>query len=141
MRPAARWAAREICLSAPAVAGSAADYALTQPWKPDPQAMFGGHLIAFFLLIAALFVGVAVLIAAGLLSATARDGRIESVDAQHIRTARRLRLRAKLFADCTGDACVGALAGADFQMTEKAHMGPSNLWNGLIAALKARSGF
>ena len=48
-----------------AVAGSAADYALTQPWKPDPQAMFGGHLIAFFLLIAALFVGVAVLIAAG----------------------------------------------------------------------------
>ncbi len=37
------------------------------------------------------------------------DGRlrIKSVVAQHTRTGRRLRLRARFFADCTGDATVG----------------------------------
>ncbi|MGO8931040.1 MAG: FAD-dependent oxidoreductase [Limisphaerales bacterium] len=59
----------------------------------------------------------------------ARDGRIRSVDAQHIRTARRTRLRAKLFADCTGDATVGFLAGADYQYSREEHQGASNLWN------------
>ena len=48
---------------------------------------------------------------------------------RHIRTARRMRLAARWFADCTGDGTVGSLAGADFDMTEKRHMGPSNLWN------------
>ena len=56
-------------------------------------------------------------------------GTIRAVTAQHIRTARQLRLTGRWFADCTGDAAVGALAGADFEMTEKQHMGPSNLWN------------
>jgi len=56
-------------------------------------------------------------------------GRIESVTAQHIRTARRLRLKAKLFADCTGDATVGFLAGADHEMSRENHQGLSNLWN------------
>jgi len=59
----------------------------------------------------------------------ARDGRIRSVDAQHIRTARRLRLRAKFFADCTGDATVGFLAGADYEYSRDEHQGASNLWN------------
>ena len=57
------------------------------------------------------------------------DGVIRSVVAQHIRTARRLRISARWFADCTGDGAVGALAGADYDITEKQHMGPSNLWN------------
>ena len=57
------------------------------------------------------------------------DGVIRSVVAQHIRTARRMRLSARWFADCTGDATVGALAGADYEVTQKQHMGPSNLWN------------
>jgi hypothetical protein len=57
------------------------------------------------------------------------NGVVRAVMAQHIRTARRLRLSARWFADCTGDGAVGALAGADFDMTEKQHMGPSNLWN------------
>ncbi len=57
------------------------------------------------------------------------DGVIHAVLAQHIRTARRIRLSARWFADCTGDGVVGALAGADFDMTRKRHMGPSNLWN------------
>jgi hypothetical protein len=60
---------------------------------------------------------------------TARGGRIESVDAQHIRTARRIRLRAKLFADCTGDGTVGFLAGADYEYSRDEHQGASNLWN------------
>jgi hypothetical protein len=55
------------------------------------------------------------------------DGVIRAVVAQHIRTARRVRLSARWFADCTGDGAVGALAGADYDMTEKQHMGPSNL--------------
>jgi hypothetical protein len=59
----------------------------------------------------------------------AQDGRIQSVDAQHIRTARCIRLRAKLFADCTGDATVGFLAGADYQYSREEHQGASNLWN------------
>jgi hypothetical protein len=60
---------------------------------------------------------------------TARDGRIRSVDAQHIRTGRRIRLTAEFFADCTGDAAVGYLAGADYQYSREEHQGASNLWN------------
>jgi hypothetical protein len=57
------------------------------------------------------------------------DDAVRAVVAQEIRTARRVRLSARWFADCTGDGAVGALAGADFDMTHKQHMGPSNLWN------------
>jgi hypothetical protein len=59
----------------------------------------------------------------------ADGGVIRAVVAQHTRTARRSRLSARWFADCTGDGAVGALAGADSDMTHKQHMGPSNLWN------------
>ncbi len=58
-----------------------------------------------------------------------REGRIESVTAQNVRTARRVRLRARLFADCTGDATVGFLAGADHESSREGQMGASNLWN------------
>jgi hypothetical protein len=54
---------------------------------------------------------------------------LTGVVAQDIRTGRRRAARAGLFADCTGDGAVGALAGADFEATEKGHMGPSNLWH------------
>ena len=59
----------------------------------------------------------------------AADGVIRAVEAQHVRSARRLRLTARWFADCTGDGVVGALAGADSDTTHKGHMGPSNLWH------------
>ncbi len=59
----------------------------------------------------------------------AHGGRIIAVVAQHTRTARKLRLRAKFFADCTGDATVGFLAGADHEMSKEGQMGASNLWN------------
>ncbi|HWI55926.1 MAG TPA: FAD-dependent oxidoreductase, partial [Bacillota bacterium] len=57
------------------------------------------------------------------------DGRIQAVIAQHIRTARRARLSARFFADCTGDATVGFLAGADYEISKEGVMGSSNLWN------------
>ena len=38
------------------------------------------------------------------------------------------RFSAKLFADCTGHATIGALAGADHTVKETEHMGMSNMW-------------
>ncbi len=55
--------------------------------------------------------------------------RVGAIHAEHVRTAERFRIRGRLFADCTGDGSLGALAGADFEQTEKGHMGASNLWN------------
>lgn len=58
------------------------------------------------------------------------DGRrIRAVLAQEIRSGRRVRFTGRWFADCTGDACIGALAGADFDMRLENKMGPCNLWN------------
>jgi hypothetical protein len=54
---------------------------------------------------------------------------VRAVVCQHIRTARRLRIEGRWFADCTGDAAVGFLAGADHEVTRRQHMGASNLWN------------
>ncbi|MEI7534027.1 MAG: FAD-dependent oxidoreductase [Verrucomicrobiae bacterium] len=62
------------------------------------------------------------------------EHQISAVIAQHTRTARQIRLRAKFFADCTGDASIGFLAGADFEMSKGLKMGTSNLWNVLDAA-------
>ena len=45
-----------------------------------------------------------------------KDGRIVSVRGQDVITGTRTEFEAPLFADCTGDGCVGALAGADFRM-------------------------
>ena len=56
-------------------------------------------------------------------------GRISAVIAQEVTTGKRLRLACKLVADCTGHGAIGALAKAEFQMTDKGHMGPSDLWN------------
>jgi len=56
-------------------------------------------------------------------------GQIRAVLAQSITSGRRFRLSGRWFADCTGDASVGALAGADFEMEAQSHMGPCNLWN------------
>lgn len=57
------------------------------------------------------------------------DGRIRAIIAQSTTSGRRLRIGGKFFADCTGDAAVGALAGADFEIKPEGRMGPCNLWN------------
>jgi hypothetical protein len=70
--------------------------------------------------------------------------RITAVVARHTRTAKELRFRGSLFADCTGDATVGYLAGADWRMgregsdetgetlappkADRLLMGMSNFW-------------
>jgi hypothetical protein len=55
--------------------------------------------------------------------------QIVAVIAQDIHSGRRFRIAGRCFADCTGDAAVGFLAGADFEMEPKGRMGPCNLWN------------
>ena len=54
--------------------------------------------------------------------------RILAVVAQNTRTARRTRITGRWFADCTGDATLGFLAKADYEITERGHQGGSNLW-------------
>lgn len=44
----------------------------------------------------------------------AESGEIKSVTAQNIKTGERLIFKAPLFADCTGDGTIGALAGAEY---------------------------
>lgn len=44
----------------------------------------------------------------------AEGGKIKSVSTQNIETGEKLIFKAPLFADCTGDATIGALAGAEF---------------------------
>lgn len=56
-------------------------------------------------------------------------GRVTAVIAQHTTDGRRARFAGRWFADCTGDGCVGHLAGADYRITLKGHLGRCNLWN------------
>ncbi|GHT20672.1 hypothetical protein FACS189419_00170 [Planctomycetales bacterium] len=59
-----------------------------------------------------------------------KDGnRITGVIAQNTRTGRDYRFDGSLFADCTGDGCLGFLAGADYDVTKEGHIGTCNLWN------------
>ncbi len=53
---------------------------------------------------------------------------ITGVVAQDVRSGRRVRVRGRYFADCTGDGDLGRLAGADFDLTGTGHLGPSNVW-------------
>jgi hypothetical protein len=57
------------------------------------------------------------------------NNRITAIIAQDILTGKRKKISGNYFADCTGDGCIGYLAGADFEMTEEKHMGRSNLWH------------
>ena len=59
----------------------------------------------------------------------ARKDAITAVIAQHTPTGAQLRFSGRYYADCTGDGCVGYLAGADYEMTMDGHMGRCNLWN------------
>ncbi len=57
------------------------------------------------------------------------NGAIKAVIAQNINTGARLRFPGRWFSDCTGDGCIGFLAGADYDLTLDGHMGRCNLWN------------
>ncbi len=56
------------------------------------------------------------------------NGRIIAVVAFDIKTGERKRFTADYFADCTGHARIGFLAGADNTVQEQGHMGMSNMW-------------
>jgi hypothetical protein len=59
-----------------------------------------------------------------------KDGnKILGVIALQTKTGRDYRFDGTLFADCTGDGCLGFLAGADHEITIEGHIGRSNLWN------------
>ncbi len=55
------------------------------------------------------------------------SGAIKSVIAQDISSGQRYRFAGKWFADCTGHGSIGFLAGADFDIAIKGHMGRNNL--------------
>ncbi len=61
------------------------------------------------------------------------NDKIVAVTIQNTKTAKQKRITAKYFADCTGDASVGFLAGADYEISSSGIMGMSNLWNVLDA--------
>ncbi|MEO0732320.1 MAG: FAD-dependent oxidoreductase [Bacteroidota bacterium] len=61
-------------------------------------------------------------------------GKISAVVSQNTRTSVQTRIEGKLFADCTGDATVGYMAGADYEISESGIMGFSNMWNVMDAA-------
>lgn len=62
-----------------------------------------------------------------------KGNKIVAVIAEQVSTGKRFRLGCKLVADCTGHGVIAALAGAEFQMTKKGHMGRSNLWQAVDA--------
>ncbi|MBI1368558.1 MAG: FAD-dependent oxidoreductase [Planctomycetes bacterium] len=57
-----------------------------------------------------------------------KGNRITAVIALATDSSAVRRFTGKLFADTTGHGTIGGLAGADFDMTEKGHMGMSNMW-------------
>ena len=64
-----------------------------------------------------------------LIDADMEGNRIRGVTIMNVRTGAYSRLEAPLFADCTGDATLGARAGADFEVTTNGHMGMTNYWH------------
>ena len=70
------------------------------------------------------------------IAAETKGDTITAVVIQSTRTARQLRLKGKLFADCTGDAVLGYLAGADYEYEPEELLGSSNLFNVLDASNK-----
>ncbi|MBD3376941.1 FAD-dependent oxidoreductase [candidate division KSB1 bacterium] len=54
---------------------------------------------------------------------------ISAVIALDTRSSERRRFTGRLFADCTGHGTIGALAGADYDMTLHGHSGTTNTWS------------
>ncbi len=57
------------------------------------------------------------------------DNTIKSITVLDIEHDELKELSAPLFVDATGDGHLGALAGADYEVTTNGHMGASNLWH------------
>lgn len=59
---------------------------------------------------------------------TVKDGQIESLGALNLTTLETHRFHGKLFADCTGDAQVGILAGADYRYGRESQSETGEMW-------------
>jgi hypothetical protein len=57
-----------------------------------------------------------------------KGDRITAVRVIDVKTSEEKLFTSSFFADCTGHGSIGALAGADFDMTMTGHMGMTNLW-------------
>ncbi|OHX64159.1 FAD-dependent oxidoreductase [Flammeovirga pacifica] len=64
------------------------------------------------------------------------NSTINAVITQNTKTGVQQKVEGKYFADCTGDASVGFLAGAKYKMSSSNFMGSSNMWSVLDAADK-----
>ena len=69
-----------------------------------------------------MFLGYAVI------SAEVKDGAVNGVKFIDVKTHRPQMVYADYFVDCTGDATLGFLAGADYEITTNGHMGMTNVW-------------
>ena len=56
-------------------------------------------------------------------------GAIESAVVYNVKTGTYGRIRAGMFADCTGDGTLGYHAGAHYEITTNGHMGMTNIWH------------
>lgn len=66
---------------------------------------------------------------------SAQEERIQSIIIQSTETARQTKIYGDYFADCTGDAKIGYLGGADYEYSlEENLMGSTNLFNVLDAS-------
>ncbi len=57
-----------------------------------------------------------------------KDGKVAAVIGRNMRSGAESRFAGTFFADTSGHAVIGALAGADFEELDKGHMGMSNMW-------------
>ena len=64
-----------------------------------------------------------------LLSSTVSYGQIKEISILDYINEEEIVIKAPLFCDATGDGNLGALSGADFEVTTNGHMGASNLWH------------
>ncbi|MCL1859486.1 MAG: FAD-dependent oxidoreductase [Oscillospiraceae bacterium] len=61
-------------------------------------------------------------------SADVKNGVIHKIKFIDVKTHRPYEAYADYFADCTGDATLGFLADADYEITTNGHMGMTNVW-------------
>ncbi|MGI6315314.1 MAG: FAD-dependent oxidoreductase [Christensenellales bacterium] len=72
--------------------------------------------------------GVRVLLHTAVTGVTKEGSRITSLTLRNLKKDTLQTLVAPVFADCTGDGTVGALAGAEGETTTNGHMGMTNCW-------------
>jgi hypothetical protein len=68
-------------------------------------------------------------LSSSMVDADAENGLIKGITILDVERDELMKLSAPLFVDATGDGNLGALAGADYEVTTNGHMGASNLWH------------